>query len=199
MKESNYFDSNEEYEFDLWLDELAERGYFSYEYHPETITIFPPAKHKFTKVMKTKLKTVEKTILQGLEYTPDFKMRIIYSPLRLYLEHVLGLVPTIEDEARVFYIDTKGTFSKFHDAKYFSAVQKALYHEKGIFVNKIIPNKFWKKTFCPEAIRWMKNRKKPTERKPCIGTDNYKGFLDKVDKWSEEYTKKLWSDKPEFL
>ncbi len=59
----------------------------------------------------------------------------------------------------VFYIDIKGGFSKFHDATKFSMIQKIMWNMKNIYIYKIVPQQFFKKTWVPQEVRYTPKKK----------------------------------------
>lgn len=105
--------SNEERFFLDWLKELESKGLCSnIKEQPKTYKLGVPLIYTFDKKLKTKTKTIEKTILQPVTYTPDFEFKldskladILYngesfdSPLFIKLP-----------EQDIFIVDTKGTF-----------------------------------------------------------------------------------------
>lgn len=143
------FKNTVEESFNQWCIEAKAGGVISYfEYEPETIQLIPKATTVRHKQLKTKIKTVDKFLLNPLSYTADFYIRSINN-----LEH-LGLTYTHISNGEYFYaIDTKGGFQQHNDAKYFSAIRKVVYSFNGVFVNKVVCEKWFLKTFCPLPTR----------------------------------------------
>jgi hypothetical protein len=137
------FDSKEEREFFWWSEEAQRAGFIKrYDYHPEALNLFERASKPYRKELKTKSKIVDRFLLHPHDYTPDF---VIYAyPRFRSLNH--GLI-AMDNET--FYIDVKGGFSIYNNEREFSINQKAVYHFYGIYVNKVIPKEFFRKTFCP--------------------------------------------------
>jgi len=153
--------------FAQWLSDIQTHLHLpiTYIYEPFTTTILEPKYYQKAIKQKTKTKIVKRTLHQGLDYTPDF---IIHIPFRdfhvfesLFKPPSINNQPSIKGRYRV-WVDVKGTFGKYNDDKYFSALRKIVYEVRGIWIEKIVPIQLFKRTFCPEKYRWMMNRKKPT-------------------------------------
>jgi len=154
------FDSQEEIEFYHWCKEAKEHGYIKdFVYHPEPFVLAKRVTVKEEKVLKTKVKTVERFLLHPHEYTTDF----FIMPTEKFEEYKHGLVSSIS----VFYIDVKGGFDIYHNEREFSINQKWMYAKYGIFVNKVVPEKFFKRTWVPAAA--MLAPKKKTIKKKYVG------------------------------
>ena len=154
------FDSNEEIYFQMWLDEASKTGFIDFaKYQPECFELVPRKSIPMTIQLKTKSKVVERFFLHPLTYQADWSVIFTEKFKRTFPEY--GLI-TFE---RATWIDVKGSFS-FQDAyRRLSIYQKLVYDKFGIFVNMVIPEKFFAKTFCPAACYFMKNRKVLTVRK----------------------------------
>lgn len=155
-----YFDSQEEVEFYHWCKEAEAHGYIKdFLYHAESYPLSDRVAVQEEKMLKTKVKTVEKFLLHPHEYTPDF---IIY-PTEKFLEFDHDLRPYFE----MIFIDVKGGFGIYHNQREFSINQKWMYSKYGIFVNKVVPEKFFKRTWVPAAA--TVSPKKKTARKKYAG------------------------------
>ena len=142
------FRSTDEEMFWDWCVEAKELGIInSFEYEPETIEIIPKATAKRVKQLKTKSKPIDKFLLHSLDYTPDFYIRSKFNLERLGL--IYDSIDTNLEHKYFYVIDVKGSFTKFNDGVKFSVIQKALYYIKQIFVNKLIVDKWFLKTFLP--------------------------------------------------
>jgi len=153
------YDSLDEYQFALWCVEAVHHDVIGRAgYHPNTVEIFPRASVTETKQLKTKTKEVDTFLFHPLSYTADF---ILFGPMNVYkrlgLRHTHGLL----------WIDVKGSFSKFHDDKSFSMVQKMMWHLKGVYVNKVELSKFFRATWCPSLVRVGKSGKELKKWKGC--------------------------------
>jgi len=154
--------SNEEKEFLRFLEESKSHGFIqNYQYEPVSFELIPKKTEIFFRELKRKktLKTVEKTIYQGHKYTPDF----IFTPTEKFLERAHKL--RVNTDGSII-VDTKGAYNLHGGDRIFPIHQKLLYHVYGLHVNKVVPIEFFQRFgICPDDLRWMKNRKKPTKRK----------------------------------
>lgn len=149
------FDSKEEVDFYCWLKEAEQYGIikgFKYNHthyvlsNKETTTVY--------KKLKTKTKTVEKHLFHEHVYTPDFW--IFPAPKLDLFDH--GLITTHNPDEII--VDVKGTFQLNDGSRSFSINQKWMYSKYGIYVNKLIPEKFFQKTFCPLYCKHTPKTKK---------------------------------------
>jgi len=171
----NSFDSAEELYFSWWADELFKAGYIkSYYLHPETYILSEPYKYKYDKHLKTKTKTIETTLLQPHAYTPDF--RITWNPQargffflstsnQIYLKNAPIVAQETEDGYKNYYsvVEIKAGFSKYNMDRLFSVNQKWMLQKHGIYVQKIVITKLFKKTFTP--ARYLLTNKSGKARK----------------------------------
>ena len=160
-----YYDSNEEEQFHDWLKEAERFGLVkNIEHHPEPFILSDKKTIKVKKILKTKTKIVNKFLLHPHIYTTDFSF--IISPL---LEEYFII------KSGLCFVDVKGGFSKFNDAKQFSINQKWVYSDYGIYINKVVPEKLFTKTFLPEDCRLTPVQKKLVKK--YIGCKNIKEFM----------------------
>ena len=69
------FDSNEEWYFSWWLQELKDAGFIrEFEAQPEPYTTGLEVKQHYYKQLKTKRKAMQSKIMPARVYTPDFKV-----------------------------------------------------------------------------------------------------------------------------
>lgn len=149
------FDSVEEGEFYAWCLEAKEHGFIEdFVYHPEPFKLSERQSTTRTKVYYTKVrrerreKVEEVFLFHPHEYTPDFKLSLSDKWLDKFstaLHH---------DDFNVAWIDVKGTFGMFHDDKSFSINQKWVYQKYGVVVNKVVPKRFFPKTWVPTSARY---------------------------------------------
>lgn len=160
-------DSDEERHFYSWLLEAEETGIVSdIEYQPRSFELSPRASMKIEKQLKTKTKMVDKFLLHPHKYTTDFSFEW----------HGMGS-PFVMIKG-MCWVDVKGTFNKYGDPKQFSINQKWIYQKYGIFINKVVPQKLFLKTFCPEACRYTPKRRDPVKK--YIGTGTIHDFIERV-------------------
>ena len=166
--------SKEEFEFLWWLIEGTKAGLIEpdWKYHPKTFTLAESqyVTQTTTKQLKTKVKvtTKEKSILQGVEYTPDFTLKVTPRFYEVFPNMVNYFMKPEKDGT--IWIDTKGGFSGPHNnsAITFPIKQKWLYQKTGIYVQKLIPKTFFKKNWVPlEAALTPKKRERSKTFEKC--------------------------------
>lgn len=146
-------DSDEERHFYAWLIEAERSGLVSnIEYHSGSFVLADRATIPVEKQLKTKTKIVEKFLLHPHRYTPDF----------VFVWH--GLFNPFTTFQNTTWVDVKGTGSKYHDQKSFSINRKWVYEKFGIYINQVVPEKLFKKTFLPESCRLTKKTRKPVKK-----------------------------------
>lgn len=184
MKKQTYeyrgidYDSKEEIEFVMWIEEAAGAGFVKEcQYHPVTWEITPKFTYPVQKQLKTKSKTVDKFLLHPLTYEPDFRVEFNDVFFSTFGKDVLTNVARMENKnekgqvLEIIYIppdvwiDVKGIFNQQDAHRRFSVIQKVIFDKMGTFVNMVIPEKFFKATFVPVACAFMKNRIELTRRK----------------------------------
>ncbi len=156
--------SKEEWEFIHWLQEAEKADLVtSWEFHPRIFNLAEPqfVTQTIVKQLKTKVKTTvkEKRILHGVSYEPDFKIVVSKKFTELFPNIFL-----CSDEEGFTWIDTKGAFNGPHNnsAITFPIKQKWLYQIENIFVQKLVPKKFFKSTWVPQRCTLTYKTKKPS-------------------------------------
>jgi len=141
------YDSKEEIEFFMWIEEGIEAGLIMPKvvYQPESYELSPKQTKKVLKQLKTKVKEVEKHLLHPHKYTADFNF--------WFTEKGKGKVDLIESEEDMIIVDVKGAFNQHGGDREFSINAKWVYEKYGVFVNKVIPEKLFKSTWCPQGAR----------------------------------------------
>ena len=171
------YDSKEEVEFVMWLEEAKNIGFVQhYKYQPVEIQAIPRKTYRESIQLKTKVKTIDKFLLHPLTYTPDFEIifdEYFFKCFDSGIIRVLNLrkmsFPDMDDlidtNSLIIYADVKGEYNLKNHHRIFSLTQKIVYDKTGYFINMIIPEKFFKKVWVPEGCAFMKNRLEPTRRK----------------------------------
>ena len=166
-------DSQEEAWMAMWLNELQNAGYVEFwERVTKSVEIFPAVKFNYVKETELKTKTKREikyfTLLQDLEYTPDFVVRWNKKAYKK-LFSVIG--DNIDPKSWFFckdswfegFIEVKPNFDQNGKTAKFSIIQKILWNTKRIFVDLIQPEKLFEATFMPlEAMNDFKYKKNPT-------------------------------------
>jgi len=160
------FDSKEEWEFYNWLLEAEQHGLVSeLEYQPQAYELSKPifykevVQYKTKKLLKEKQKIVNRTLMRGCEYTPDFRFNVHNSVIQSIIKnkHTYAYNKTI--------VDTKGapgTGKSGKNISYatFPVKQKWLYQTQGIYVEKVVPENLFKETWVPEVARYTEKLRK---------------------------------------
>lgn len=168
-----YFDSDEEWHIHNWLHEAEAYGLVrDIVYQPGPFELAPRASVKVLKQLKTKTKEVDKFLFHPHTYTPDFAFTRVHDALTGVFVH-----PQASLYGRRVTIDVKGGFNRFGDQKQFAINQKWMWQKFGIYVEKIVPEKLFKKTWVPEVCRLTPKQKKPVKK--YIGVPTIETFLDK--------------------
>jgi hypothetical protein len=145
--------SKEEWMFIHWLKEAEQAGYVepNWVFQPPEIILSEPqyVTQVIKKQLKTKLKIIEKRkeIIKGCSYNPDFIFKVT--------SKFTDQFPNIfwkPDKQGYTWVDTKGGFAGAHNnsAISFPVKQKWTYQKTDIYVQKIVPGKFFKTTWVPE-------------------------------------------------
>ena len=147
------FDSFEEYCFSVWLLKLCKMGLVTdIVYQPSSFILSSRQSKQAIKQLKTKTKTIDKFLLHPHKYTADFRFRGSGE----YLEDMEF------DKDGYYWVDVKGSFAggfRNSSAITFPINRKWVYERYGIFINKVIPEKLFKKTFIPRDIAYGKSGK----------------------------------------
>ena len=144
------FDSREEMDFYFFIMEGYGSGMISaWGYHPQTITLAPKVTYQETIRTKTKEKQVERHLLNGCSYTPDFTI-MLGGPRSWMLRKLFY-------GSDLIWVDVKGTYQQHNDDVKFSLIQKWVYQKKKIYINKIIPQKLFEAAFVPKRAAYNHN------------------------------------------
>lgn len=163
-------DSNEEFEFMLWLDEARTYGFIKkYSYHPAPFVLLPrqaidiPVMQKLTKTGGGEIKYKEKFLFHPHTYQPDFIIEITDKFMQSFPEALTNY----NLDPYEYYIDVKGAYkgSRLMSDQKFPINQKLVWHFHKIYINKVTLVDFFTKTFVPFRCAFMKNRRVLTRRK----------------------------------
>ena len=149
------FKSSEEKHFSWFLDDLIDHGYAKqWWYEPKTYVLSEDIKYDWVKEtqLKTKLKVENKesTFLRGHVYTPDFCIKWDHSSVDKLWSSVGLTRPLHGDKHGYSFIDTKGSFDPHNMTRLFRINQKWMWDKLGIYVQDIVPQKLFEKTFTPQ-------------------------------------------------
>lgn len=130
-----------------WCSEASALNILDDYYEQVPYTLSHTATHHVEKQLKTKVKLVERTLLQRCEYTADFVLAVHEAQIRYalrdagLLESNAGCVCNEYSDApyAMYVVDVKGERQPATQAAKFSVTQKFLYYSQGIYVNKLVP------------------------------------------------------------
>ena len=141
------FDSITEACMCAWLHEAKALGYIEDFYMQVEYTLCDSVKRVELKQLKTKVKEVERVLLQGACYTADFVVAVDrpsvaarFKGCALYPAGESGAYNEYsEHESTIYVVDVKGERAPSHQASKFSLTQKFMHDALGIYVNKLVP------------------------------------------------------------
>ena len=147
------FDSKDELYFSYWLEELDE-FILGWESHPDPFKLFDGLSIIKQVQLKTKVKQVEKTLLQPHVYTPDFFINVTHNfPFK---KHIISN-----------YIEIKPKFDRYNMTRLFHINQKWVFDKFGIYVQQIIVDTLFKQTFVPRKCAFLKNGERGKRFEKC--------------------------------
>ena len=124
-------------------------------YHPSSFKLASKQTIKAEVQLKTKTKIVDKFLLHPHKYTPDF----VFYTTNLIERFDHGLVPC---NGNIVFVDVKGVYAggrHNNSSITFPISQKWVYAKFGIYINKVVPEKFFRKTFVPQELTIGKSGK----------------------------------------
>lgn len=166
--------SDEEYSFYLWLLEAVEHGLVEkWAYEPTTFVIHEDVLVNKIEYMKTKQKYIDDVPLfenahhGALRYTPDFVFTLTPKGMKMFRDNVFWRQCQCQraHESFIIHVDVKGSYNPHGGTKGFFLKQRFMWDRHMLYVSKVSPDYFFKRTWAPESYRWMKNRRKPTMTK----------------------------------
>lgn len=162
--DNKIFDSVEELEIWHWLNEAYEAGLIkAFQHHSRSWTLSEKQTYTDFVQLKTKVVEKEKHLLRPHVYTPDYE---------IFGAKNIGLIDAHQDGWHV--IDVKGTFNMYGGDREFSINQKWMYDKHGVYVQKVIPEKLFIKTWVPEKVRYtQKTGKLRKKYAVCLTIDKY--------------------------
>lgn len=172
------YDSNEEIEFQIFLDDCALYGLIDTAvYQPDPLVLAPKATRRVWKHFKTKPSVeVERHLFFEHVYTADWY--VVWTPkfLRTFPHCGLLLRPCnteprildLKEEQSVAaegWVDVKGGYNRHGGDRVFPIHQKLSWYLHKVPVNKIVPKDFFRKLGAvPDGLKWMKGRKTKTAK-----------------------------------
>ena len=154
-------DSAEEVDFIEWCSEAARLSVIQdFIYQPEPIQLFDAVSYLDFQGKK-------RSLLQQHIYSPDFCIKFIPGAFPVLAKQFKVPYDRMSQASSSIYLDIKGAFQRNGGDRSFSLNQKWVFQKTGIYVNKIVPVKFFEVWGCPQACFLSKVLKKP--RKMYIG------------------------------
>lgn len=166
-------DSEEELEFYHWCLEAEEHGFIEkFYYHPEPFLLSTKDEIEFEVPGKKKMLKKTQHMVSQHVYTPDFLIKPTdkFNNLNISLNARTQLKPhpLFKEWNGWYYIDTKAMFNSHGGDAILSINQRWVWQIFRIYVNKVVPIKWFKATWVPQFARYTKVRK---DVRSC-----YKGF-----------------------
>ncbi len=157
-------DSIEEYDFYHWVLEGYENGLIdSYNYHIRSYELIPKQTYEVLKQLKTKTKTITKTLLRPHEYTPDFEINLSDRFYELFGDKTcLTKIPHVANNPLT--LDIKGQFQRNGGARSFTIDRKLMYEKYGIYIFKVVPDVLFKETYVPNECRFTLKKRQPKKK-----------------------------------
>jgi hypothetical protein len=155
--------TKEELYFLYWLQELEQIGIVTNIIEqPESMILTKSIDVDVLKKLKTKSITTKRTLLRPWTYGADYVFEINENHIRKYRD-VFQIISDLElpmpifltSIPNTFYVDVKPEYRNPRQAmsdNKFPINQKMMWDKHSIYVNKIIPNKLFEKTFTPKNV-----------------------------------------------
>lgn len=170
--ELHNYDSNEEWYFSWYLQELQETGYIErIKYHPKSFSLFEKIDISFIEKLKTKERKAFRQLLKPHKYQADYLIiwtlkaeNLFWSKDKYYNPFGYPFILTDisgEVKSKRSIVDIKGTFNKNESWTKFSINQKWVFERYGIYIQKLIPIKLFKASFTPKRYLTTDKSGKP--------------------------------------
>lgn len=172
------FDTDDEYFFALYLQELKEAKYIAYWKHePYHLELTDGLKNMYDKKTilktKTKLERKEQIILAPSVYTPDFHIvweKISYNVFNQSLFHntkiVAPFISYTDLKKQISVVELKPIYDSGNMTRLFRNNQKFIWDKHKVYVNLFLGlDDLFDKTFTPEEYKLTPKTKKPRKLK----------------------------------
>lgn len=152
------FQSNEEFHFANWLEELKEQGYvIEYEYEPEPFCLLDSTSIIYRKQLKTKTSERSKNIFRQTTYTTDFK--IVWNTdrsdgvLTYTDEGVYDNLPAfyVLPDSNISYVEVKPSYDQNNMTRAAKIKIAWVMDKLKVYIELIKPESLFKKTFYPTS------------------------------------------------
>jgi len=165
------FDSDEEFYFSWYCEELVENGYaFSWGIEKNTFNLTNGLSISYIKEMKrVENKQMKQVILKPSEYTPDFTINWNEKALGVFTSKLYSgnkiTTPFICDRNLTSIIEIKGEWDNNNMTRLAINNIKFLYDKHGIYTNLIKVPSIFKNTFTPTKYLTTNKSGKPRKIK----------------------------------
>jgi hypothetical protein len=159
------FKSDLEYQFCLYLEQLQENGFIKeFSYETIKLDISPSVYKPYLTQLKSKVKEDKEFLMRENTYQPDFVVTWEECSKNLfYLDREVPITCKVSDipfrlafhtnTNLTSFLESKPIFEgNLNSSKEFTIIQKWLYQDKGVFVQKIKPENLFKQTFVPDKL-----------------------------------------------
>lgn len=197
-EDGKHFDSWEEVHFYWWCETLMDAGYIDHvEFHPPSFKLADPLWVDYHKPMKrVEDKMVSEEIMEGKVYTCDAMIiwndkafNVFFTPIdstkrkkeRNSLKYLLAHHSDIE--GWYSYVEVKPIFDQNNMTRLAKVNIKWVYEKYKKYVNIIIPEKLFNKTFTPKRFLYC-NKSSTKLRK--LKVKNVRSLKDFIDNSSSE-------------
>jgi len=172
-KSRDDFRSDEELEVYCWLKEAEEKHLVSdIKYEKSVFELSQNQDISYLTQLKTKTKICSKHLLKPHIYTPDFEFNVTGICMYQFFINTSYL------HKETVIIDVKGSFNKFGDPKQFAINQKWVYSKFDEYIEKIVPEKLFKKTFAPKICLFTPSTGKRSTSKKVKGCKSINEFME---------------------
>lgn len=159
------FKSELEYQLCLYLEQLQEAGFIQeFGYETVKLDISPSVYENYLTQLKTKVRQDSEFLMRENTYQPDFV--VVWEECNknlFYLDREIPITCKVTDIPFRLAFHTNTNLTSFleckplfegnlNSSKEFTIIQKWLYQDKGIFVQKIKPENLFKETFVPDKL-----------------------------------------------
>lgn len=149
------FDSNDEIQFYKWCVEAQELGVISgFQFHPKSMNVIHAKSYIVSEEYITPKRKEKRTrhksmsLMQSLDYTPDF-----------ILHDAKGVLFKVKyQDDGVVTIDIKPAYDLHKNSSKFSMLQKMILEAKGLYVHKVIVEKFFKANGVPSTLKRFRKK-----------------------------------------
>lgn len=164
-------DSDEEWYFTWYMEELLNAGIIiKYKYHPGSKELSPQRNFKMEKVLKTKTNIIERELIAAHEYTPDFVLHWNNQFRHIFFDEMFTIfkdanapfIATVGNNNLCYTpVEIKAAFDRNNMTRAFRINQKWILDKFNIYVDEIVPEKLFKKTFTPRRYLGTDKTNKP--------------------------------------